>query len=70
MATAVHREPHISIVRDGPFYRVRANPVDALPPCVRQPETHGSHLSANMAARILSDASGLPVVDRSSNGGG
>ena len=55
--------PHISLRKDGPFYRVQPIPADALPPSIRQPETHVGHLSASMAAKMLSDASGLPIVD-------
>lgn len=55
--------PHISLRKDGPFYRVQPIPADALPPSIRQPETHVGYLSASMAAKMLSDASGLPIVD-------
>ena len=55
--------PHISLRKDGPFYRVQPIPADALPPSIRQPETHVGHLSATMAARVLSEASGLPIID-------
>ena len=55
--------PHISLRKDGPFYRVQPIPADALPPSIRQSETHIGHLSATMAAKVLSQASGLPNVD-------
>ena len=60
MATAA---PHISVRRDGPFYRVRVTPADAVPPSVRQPETHAGHASALMAARLLCNATGFPIID-------
>ncbi len=63
MRGAAQSGPHISLRRDGPFYRVRAVPADALPPSIRRSETHAGYLAALMTARILSDASGLPIVD-------
>ena len=56
-------KPHISLRKDGPFYRVQPIPADALPPSIRQPETHIGYLSAKMAAKVLSDAAGWPIVD-------
>lgn len=69
MPGAAQPDPHISLKRDGPFYRVRAVPADALPPSIRQPETHAGYLAASMAARMLSDASGLPIVDFTTKAG-
>lgn len=63
MTGAAQSGPHISLGRDGPFFRVRAVPADALPPTVRQPETYAGYLAASMAAKVLADASGLPIVD-------
>lgn len=62
-------DPHISLRRDGPFYRVRAVPDDALPPTIRQPETHAGYLAASIAAKMLADASGLPIVDMTKGAG-
>lgn len=56
-------EPHILLRRDGPFFRVRPVPADALPPSIRQPETYAGYLAATMAAKLLSSASGWPVRD-------
>lgn len=61
--------PHISLRRDGPFYRVRVSPADALPPPVRQPETHAGHASALMAARLIANATGFPIIDETQKGG-
>lgn len=63
MTGAAQTVPHISLRRDGPFFRVRAVPADALPPTVRQSETYVGYLAASMAAKVLADASGLPIVD-------
>lgn len=63
MAGAAQSDPHISLKRDGPLFRVSAMPADALPPSVRQCETYAGHLAATMAARVLSNASGLPIID-------
>lgn len=61
--------PHISLRKDGPFYRVGPVPADALPPSIRQPETHVGYLSAPTAAKLLSQASGLPIVDHAAKSG-
>jgi hypothetical protein len=53
----------IHLRKDGPFYRVRVEPVGSLPANVRAPETHAGHLAATMAAKLLHDATGFPVVD-------
>jgi len=60
---AVKADPHIALRKDGAFYRVRPVPSDALPPSIRQPETHAGHAAALMAAKVLSQATGLPIVD-------
>jgi hypothetical protein len=56
--------PEIRILKDGPFWRVRVEPRDALPDHILVSETHAGLLSANIAARVLSNATGFPVVDR------
>jgi hypothetical protein len=53
----------ILIRKDGPFYRVRVEPVGSLPANVRAPETHAGYLAETMAAKLLHDATGFPVVD-------
>lgn len=60
--------PHISLQKDGPFYRVQPIPADALPPSIRQPETHVGYLSAMMAARLLATATGLEIIDHTKAG--
>lgn len=56
-------EPQIHLRKDGPFFRVRVEPKGALPASVHVPETHAGHLSATMAAKLLANATGFPVVD-------
>lgn len=63
MTGAAKPDPHIALRKDGPFYRVQPVPSDALPPSIRQPETHAGYAAASMAAKVLSQASGLPIVD-------
>lgn len=53
----------IHLRKDGPFYRVRVEPKDAKPASIHAPETHAGHLAATMAAKLLSDATGFPVID-------
>lgn len=53
----------IHLRKEGPFWRVRVEPKDALPASVHVPETHAGHLSATMAAKLLANATGFPVVD-------
>lgn len=55
--------PAIHVTRDGPFYRVSVTPADALPDNWSAPATFSSAPMALMSARLLSDASGLPIVD-------
>lgn len=62
-------DPHILLRRDGPFYRVRVTPADALPPSVRQPETHAGYASVLMAAHLLASATGFPIIDETQKGG-
>lgn len=68
-ATVAHG-PQIHLTNDGPFFRVRVEPRDALPSSVRQPETHAGHWSATMAARVLSNATNFPIVDLTKEGRG
>lgn len=60
--------PEIHLSKDGPFYRVRVEPRDALPDHVLVPETHAGLLSANLAARLLSNATGFPIIDHTKLG--
>ncbi len=57
------RGPQIHLTKDGPFYRVRVEPRDALPGHVLVPETHAGLLSASLAARLLSNATGFPIIN-------
>lgn len=54
----------IEIRRDGPFLRVVVHPAEALPANWSAPSTFTAAPIARMAAKLLADASGLPVVDR------
>lgn len=54
----------IEIRREGPFWRVAVKPETALPDGWREPSTFSSAPLARMAAKVLADASGLPVVDQ------
>jgi len=56
-------EPHISIAKDGPFWRVIVEPETALPAGWSRPSTFSSQPLAAMSAKLLSQASGLPIVD-------
>lgn len=53
----------IHLRKDGPFWRVTVEPREALPEHILITQTHAGHLSAGMAARLLSNATGFPVVD-------
>lgn len=57
-------DPHITIQRDGPFYRLAVLPPDALPDGWRRPSTFSSAPLARSAAKLLAEASGLPIVDQ------
>lgn len=61
-------DAHIAIVRDGPFIRVTVIPPEALPANWSRPETFSSLPLARMGARLLADASGLPIVDAAKAG--
>lgn len=53
----------IEIRRDGPFLRVVVSPPEALPASWSAPSTFTAAPIARMAAKLLADASGLPIVD-------
>lgn len=55
--------PQIEICRDGPMFRVVVTPADILPPSWTAPSTFSSMPLARMSAKLLADASGLPIVD-------
>lgn len=57
-------DPHINIQRDGPFIRVVVLPPEALPANWSAPSTFTSLPMARMSAKLLAEASGLPVVDQ------
>lgn len=59
----------IHLRKDGPFYRVRVEPRDALPDHILVSETHVGLLSASLAARLLSNATGFPINDHTKGGG-
>ncbi|MBN8844308.1 MAG: hypothetical protein J0H88_13785 [Sphingomonadales bacterium] len=59
---------HIEIRRDGPLFRIAVNPETALPKGWNRPQTFSSHPLARMGAKLMSDASGLPVVDMAKAG--
>lgn len=61
-------EPHIAIAKDGPFFRVVVSPPEALPSNWHAPETFSSAPLARLSARLLSVASGLPIVDQAKAG--
>lgn len=54
---------HIEIRKDGPFLRVVVSPPEALPANWSAPSTFTAAPIARMAAKLLSEASGLPIVD-------
>lgn len=55
---------HIEIRKDGPFLRVVVLPPEALPANWSAPSTFSSAPLARMSAKLLSEASGLPIVDQ------
>jgi hypothetical protein len=59
--------PEIYLTKHGPFYRVRVEPRDALPDHIFVSETHVGLLSANLAARLLSNATGFPINDHTAS---
>ena len=59
---------HIEIRKDGPFLRVVVSPPEALPEGWHGPSTFSSAPLARAAAKLLADASGLPVVDTTRGG--
>lgn len=60
--------PHIAIAKDGPFWRVIVEPETALPAGWSRPSTFSSQPLAAMSAKLLADASGLPIVDMAKAG--
>ena len=58
----------IILKRDGGFYRVQCDPVDALPPSFARPTTFISHCLASDTAGLLGEATGFPVVDMTQKG--
>ncbi len=61
-------EPCIEIRQDGPLFRVDITPADALPQGWLRPESFANRPLARMGARLISDATGLPIVDRAKVG--
>lgn len=59
---------HIEISKDGPLLRVVVSPPEALPANWSAPSTFTAAPIARMAAKLLADVSGLPVVDRTKGG--
>ena len=55
--------PHIEIRRDGAVFRVAIDPAEALPKGWHRPETFSSLPLARMGAKIMAEATGLPIVD-------
>jgi hypothetical protein len=55
--------PQIHLKRDGPFFRVRVEPVGSLPSSIHAAETYTGHPSANTAAKLLSAATGFRIID-------
>lgn len=53
----------IEITREGGLFRLAVTPADALPVNWARPETFASAPLARLGARILADATGLPIVD-------
>ena len=56
--------PHISIIHDGPFLRVVVSPPEALPANWSAPSTFTAAPIARMAAKLLSEATGMPIIDQ------
>lgn len=57
-------DPHIKLSKDGPFYRLAVLPPEALPSNWSAPSTFTSLPMARMSAKLLAEASGLPIVDQ------
>lgn len=60
--------PHIAIRRDGPFWRVIVEPETALPAGWSRPSTFSSQPLAAMSAKLLAEASGLPIINQAKAG--
>jgi hypothetical protein len=58
----------VILIRDGCFYRVQCDPVDALPPSFARPTTFISHCLATNTAGLLGEATGFPVADMTQMG--
>lgn len=54
----------IEIRRDGPLYRIAVEPVEALPKGWHRPQTFSSHPLARMGAKLMSEATGMPIIDQ------
>lgn len=52
----------VEISKDGAFYRLAVSPPEALRG-VSRPSTYSSHALAAMSAKLIADASGIPIVD-------
>lgn len=61
--------PHIAIAKDGSFWRVLVEPETALPAGWSRPSTFSSKPLAAMSAKLLAEASGLPIIDTAKAGG-
>lgn len=61
-------DPQVHLRKDGAFFRVRVEPKDALPASVHVSETYVGHLSATMAAKVLANATGFPIIDHTKAG--
>lgn len=55
--------PSIHVRKDGPFYRMSVSPPEALTKALARPETYASETTARMAAKVLHDITGWPVID-------
>jgi len=55
--------PAIHIVKDGPIFRVQIIPPLELDPSTRRPETYAGKQAALNAAKWLSVATGLPIIE-------
>lgn len=53
----------IHIRKDGPFYRVQVQPPEALGKMLQRPDSYASDTTARMAAKVLANITGWPVVD-------
>ena len=54
----------IEIRRDGPLYRIAVEPVEALPTGWHRPQTFSSRPLARMGAKLMSEATGMPIIDQ------